>query len=80
MSAKKPGTPQTRIGHNMRELGAKLREEGRIDQALQAERAGADVDMTAASLGIRGERVKTTGAYYKAASLYRHITGNPYEG
>lgn len=70
----------TRINHAMRTLASELRQHGRPDEALQCEKAGAAVDLTAKSLGYTGERIKTTVAYSNAAQLYRHVTGKPYEG
>lgn len=68
----------SRIHYDMRALATELRAAGRDDEALQCEKAGAKVDLTAKALGYQGPRIKTTVAYANAAQLYRHITGKPY--
>lgn len=79
----KTKTPQTKLGAACRALAAKLSEDFAIE-AHELQRAGANLDMAAISLGATGPRVKTLGSYYAAEQLYRSVadrTGNPrYEG
>lgn len=75
----KQKTPQTKLGHDCRELAKKLAEDFSIE-AHELERAAANLDMAAISLGATGARVKTLGSYYAAKQLYNSVadrTGNP---
>jgi hypothetical protein len=47
--------------------------------ATKAQIAAANLDRAAASIGARGARVKTLGAYYQAQEIYRQVAGQPYE-
>jgi hypothetical protein len=72
-------TPQTKLGSQCRELAKKIGEEFAIE-AHELERAAANLDMAAISLGARGDRVKTLGSYYAAHQLYQSVadrTGQP---
>jgi len=72
-------TPQTKLGAQCRELAKKLAGEYDIE-AHELERAAANLDMAAISLGARGDRVKTLGSYYAAHQLYQSVadrTGQP---
>lgn len=80
LKAKPAAERISRIHHTMRQLAGELRKEGRMDEALQCERAGAAVDRTASALGYTGAQIKTTVAYANAKQLYRHVAGKPYEG
>jgi hypothetical protein len=72
-------TPQTKLGHQCRELATKIKDEFQIE-SHELDRAAANLDMAAISLGATGERVKTLGSYYAAHQLYQSVadrTGNP---
>jgi len=72
-------TPQTRLGADCRKL-AKVIEGDYAIEAHELERAAANLDMAAISLGATGERVKTLGSYYAAHQLYQSVadrTGQP---
>lgn len=84
MAVFKGKTPQTKLGFECRKLAKKLREGNWITaydvEAHELERAAANLDMAAISLGATGERVKTLGSYYAAHQLYQSVadrTGNP---
>jgi hypothetical protein len=68
-------TRTTKLGHALRELAKTA---GDI-QGRRCERAAADLDSTALTLGATGARVKTLGAYYTAQGVYRQVAGQPYE-
>ncbi len=75
----KKKAPQTRLGAQCRELAAKIKDGFEIE-AHELERAAANLDMAAISLGATGERVKTLGSYYNALQLYQSVadrTGQP---
>lgn len=79
MSVFKGKTPQTKLGSQCRELAVKIAEGFQIE-SHELERAAANLDMAAISLGVRGDRVKTLGSYYAAHQLYQSVadrTGNP---
>lgn len=79
MSVFKGKTPQTRLGADCRKLAATIKDEFQIE-AHELERAAANLDMAAISLGATGERVKTLGSYYAAHQLYQSVadrTGQP---
>lgn len=73
-------TPQTKLGKTLRSLAKKERTEGREPQAHQCDVAAANLDKAALSLGARGERVKSLGAYIAGTQLFRSITGEAYNG
>lgn len=79
MSVFKGKTPQTRLGSDCRKLAAAIKDEYAIE-SHELERAAANLDMAAISLGATGERVKTLGSYYAAHQLYQSVadrTGQP---
>lgn len=80
MIARSSATPRTRISFDMEKLAIKLEAQGRQGEALQVRKAGAAVDVAAFSLGYKGPRVKQMVCYSNATQLYRHVTGQPYEG
>lgn len=72
-------TPETKLGHALREL-AKVQDKAGLNvQATRCQIAAADLDKTALTLGARGARVKQLGAYYTALGIYRQVAGQPYE-
>lgn len=75
----KTKTPQTKLGAALRALVPALEEKGLNIQATRCQMAAALLDHTALTLGARGARVKTLGAYYTAQGLYRQVAGHPYE-
>jgi hypothetical protein len=77
--AKKTAQPrETKLGRALRNLGKKLEATGDV-RASRAQMAAAALDKTAFSVGARGARVKTLGAYYQALEVYRQLAGQPYE-
>lgn len=75
----KTKTPQTRLGADCRKLADLIRD-GHEIEAHELERAAANLDMAAISLGASGDRVKTLGSYYAAHQLYQSVadrTGQP---
>lgn len=72
-------TPETRLGRALRELAVVQEKAGLNVQATRCQLAAAALDKTALTLGVKGARVKTLGAYYTAQGVYRQVAGQPYE-
>lgn len=68
---------QTKLGHRLRQLAERPQFQDRANQLLQA---AANLDNTCASLGLKGEAIKTTGAYRNAVDVYYLVTGSRYAG
>lgn len=70
-----PGRPQTRLGHALREMAKTQDNEF---NALRCNTAADKLDATAVAMGVKGERVKTLGAYFVAKRVYAEVAGEPY--
>lgn len=72
-------TPETKLGRALRVLANELDARGLNAAGLSCRSSAANLDRTAVSIGARGARVKTLGAYYRAKDIYRQHAGKPYE-
>jgi hypothetical protein len=72
-------TPQTKLGAALRTLAKKQEDAGLNVNSSRCQIAAAALDRAALTLGARGARVKTLGAYYQAQGVYRQVAGQPYE-
>lgn len=74
-------TKGTKLAFKLRQACNKVdpTEDFAVNNRLAGARHAADqLDLTAYSLGARGERIKTLGAYFTAKRFYEEITGGPY--
>lgn len=74
---KKTARRQTRLGYRLRELAKKPEY---ADQAAGLLVAANTLDTTCWSLGLRGDAVKSCGAYRAAVDKYYLVTGSRYNG
>lgn len=73
----RPTERQTKLGFALRRL--KLPEDGLGRLQGQARAYAQNLDLTVASLGLKGEAIKNTRAYRDAAAFYRLHTGKDWE-
>ncbi len=69
----RPTERQTKLSFALRRLKLPYDEFGRIQ--AQAHAYAQTLDMTVASLGLKGDAIKNTRAYRDAAAFYRLHTG-----
>lgn len=73
----RPTERQTKLGFALRRM--KFADDEFGDKAARARSYAQQLDLTVASLGLKGDAVKNTRAYRDAAAFYSRETGKVWE-